>query len=309
MLNDFAMTIHQCFQVPSETDLTEGWMRAWREVDSLDTSQILERLCFPAPSGAGWSVQRAEFAVEEYRRFLKLNAKYRELRIVPSLLVDEVWHTHILDTRKYAVDCQRIFGYFLHHFPYFGLRGDAAVRDAAFDRAQLVYLNEFGPRATFGRGSNDPNHDNKSTSSEAGVLKYCPSSASHFAGRQLPAGCDSADVHAAGCDAADVRPAGCDGADVLAAGCDAADARPAGCDAADVRAAGCDAADVRPAGCDAADVRAAGCDAADVRPAGCDAADVRAAGCDAADVRPAGCDGVGAQPLEPGLGKASLSVH
>ena len=39
---------------------------------------------------------------------------------------------HILDTRAYSRDCEFLFGRFLHHFPYFGMRGDADR--AALDR-------------------------------------------------------------------------------------------------------------------------------------------------------------------------------
>jgi hypothetical protein len=40
-------------------------------------------------------------------------------------IVDEIWHQHILDTHAYHRDCDAIFGSYLHHFPYFGMRGDA----------------------------------------------------------------------------------------------------------------------------------------------------------------------------------------
>jgi hypothetical protein len=43
-----------------------------------------------------------------------------EAPVVPSPLVDEVWHNHILDTRRYRVDCMRMFGVYVHHAPSFG---------------------------------------------------------------------------------------------------------------------------------------------------------------------------------------------
>ena len=53
---------------------------------------------------------------------------------------------HILDTRKYAADCEATFGHFLHHFPYLGLRGadDMKALASAFDAMQQLYLKEFG---------------------------------------------------------------------------------------------------------------------------------------------------------------------
>lgn len=65
--------------------------------------------------------RRAEEAVREYRRFLFLQGIF--LRpdgdgcavFVPPDEVSEVWHAHILMTRKYAADCETLFGRFLHH--------------------------------------------------------------------------------------------------------------------------------------------------------------------------------------------------
>mmetsp|Transcript_40711 Transcript_40711/g.80224 ORF Transcript_40711/g.80224 Transcript_40711/m.80224 type:complete len:232 (-) Transcript_40711:845-1540(-) len=38
-----------------------------------------------------------------------------DARISPPLLLDTVWHTHILDTQRYAEDCHEIFASTLHH--------------------------------------------------------------------------------------------------------------------------------------------------------------------------------------------------
>jgi len=44
--------------------------------------------------------------------------------IVPSPIVDLVWHAHILDTHAYARDCDQLFGRFIHHAPNFGGKGE-----------------------------------------------------------------------------------------------------------------------------------------------------------------------------------------
>lgn len=51
----------------------------------------------------------------------------------------------ILDTEKYAQDCERVFGYFLHHFPYFGMRGeeDAAKLAASAGETKGLFEQEF----------------------------------------------------------------------------------------------------------------------------------------------------------------------
>ena len=64
-----------------------------------------------------------------YKRFLILCLKHRGKKIVADKRVDMFWHTHILDTEKYAVDCGHILGFFMHHFPYFGLRGAQDAQD------------------------------------------------------------------------------------------------------------------------------------------------------------------------------------
>lgn len=81
-----------------------------------------------------------------YKRFLVLNLKYESVTIVPNKVLDTIWHYHILDTMKYAEDCQSIFGSFLHHFPYFGLRGeeDASNLKEAFVVSSDLFMREFG---------------------------------------------------------------------------------------------------------------------------------------------------------------------
>jgi hypothetical protein len=59
-------------------------------------------------------------AIGEYKRFLRMKVAYPDMEISPSPLVDEVWHVHILDTRQYMKDCDKLFGFYLHHAPSFG---------------------------------------------------------------------------------------------------------------------------------------------------------------------------------------------
>lgn len=58
---------------------------------------------------------RAEF---QYRAFLRnVNLVGFRQGCRPSRLADQMWHAHILHTKKYAVDCRKLFGRFLHHQP------------------------------------------------------------------------------------------------------------------------------------------------------------------------------------------------
>lgn len=71
--------------------------------------------------GLGWSIERATRALQGYLQFLRAIDQHPTAALVPSQDVDEVWHCHLLDTHKYAADCQWLFGRFIHHNPYLGM--------------------------------------------------------------------------------------------------------------------------------------------------------------------------------------------
>ncbi len=114
-------------------------------IQALDLDPIKLKLMDPV-EGHGWSREYADRMELAYKRFLILSVTYREETLAPSKDVDRFWHGHILDTLKYAEDCEKVFGYFLHHFPYFGMRGaeDAANLAAAAERTRQLYQQEFG---------------------------------------------------------------------------------------------------------------------------------------------------------------------
>lgn len=114
-------------------------------LSAVDFGPIAYKLMNPE-EGEGWSVERATQAIEAYRRFLFLLQHYPDRKIVPSREADQVWHTHILDTAKYREDCETVFGKFMDHWPYFGLR-DAAERQAlndSFSETQVLLDLHFG---------------------------------------------------------------------------------------------------------------------------------------------------------------------
>jgi hypothetical protein len=86
-------------------------------------------------------------AVEtEYRRFLYLMKAFPHVQTAPRVDVDTFWHYHILDTLKYARDCDQAFGYFVHHYPYLGLEGEdgAEMQQQAGQRMRELYESTFG---------------------------------------------------------------------------------------------------------------------------------------------------------------------
>ena len=114
-------------------------------VMQLDLEPIKTKLMH-VESGEGWSLDKANAVEKEYRRFLCLMKMYPDESIAPLVDVDTFWHYHILDTMKYAADCEQAFGYFVHHYPYVGMRGgdDAQFRIDSGERMQSLYEATFG---------------------------------------------------------------------------------------------------------------------------------------------------------------------
>jgi hypothetical protein len=114
-------------------------------IHALDLDPIKFKL-MDHEEGEGWSREHVDHVEIAYRRFLVLLATHPEETLAPSKEVDKFWHGHILDTLKYAEDCDKVFGCFLHHFPYFGMRGaeDAANLARAAETTQALYVRQFG---------------------------------------------------------------------------------------------------------------------------------------------------------------------
>lgn len=119
---------------------------AMDDIEALDFTMIKLKL-EDTEEGPGWSTNQCSAIEEEYKRFLALKRAYPGKEIVPDRLVDTFWHQHILDTARYAADCDSIFGEFLHHYPYFGMNGKEDYDNlcAAFEETRHLYECHFGP--------------------------------------------------------------------------------------------------------------------------------------------------------------------
>src|SRR6267378_2693522 len=118
-------------------------------IEALDLDPIKLKL-MDREEGQGWSREYADRMELAYKRFLTLLVTHPEVTLAPCKDVDKFWHGHILDTLKYADDCDTVFGRFLHHFPYFGTRGpeDAANLAKAGEDTRRLYREEFGTTQT-----------------------------------------------------------------------------------------------------------------------------------------------------------------
>lgn len=82
-------------------------------------------------------------AVSEYRRFIfmALSAKHP---CVPSRVVDEVWHAHVLHSRDYTAFCKAIGQDYIHHEP--ALPGESADLVPYFEKTTALYEKCFGEK-------------------------------------------------------------------------------------------------------------------------------------------------------------------
>ena len=94
----------------------------------------------------GWTEEKINHAIKLYKQWLVLQVFYEGLSFAPSELIDEFWHVHILDTRKYMTDCNNIKGEFIHHYPYFGIteQENETVLDSGFELTKKLYQKHFG---------------------------------------------------------------------------------------------------------------------------------------------------------------------
>lgn len=114
-------------------------------IQDIDLQLVKQKLMDP-DEGTGWSADFCDAVCQEYLRFLALVRACPELVAVPSRIVDQAWHWHILDTRRYAADCERVLGYFLHHDPQITVTeadAEAALRGWAADTLS-AYRQHFG---------------------------------------------------------------------------------------------------------------------------------------------------------------------
>src|SRR5690242_3497662 len=79
------------------------------DIESTDFFMVKRKLQ-DLEEGPGWTEDACNAAEHEYKRFLALKRAYPDREIVPNRSVDLFWHQHILDTEKYAADCDRLFG-------------------------------------------------------------------------------------------------------------------------------------------------------------------------------------------------------
>ena len=115
-------------------------------VAAIDLTLVRRKLQHPEGGPPLFDDIGLDAALLDYRRFLTLHLEQPDLPLVPTRVIDAVWHAHILDTWNYARDCHDVFGHFLHHDPSLG-GGDAADvarLQALFARTTAIWEVRFG---------------------------------------------------------------------------------------------------------------------------------------------------------------------
>jgi hypothetical protein len=116
-------------------------------IEALDLTSVKLRL-MDRELGEGWTGRHADQIESAYKNFLAMIVRYQEHAedIMLAKHVDEFWHTHILQTMKYAADCERVFGQFLHHEPHVGevTAADLEKRERQAEKTRTLYEREFG---------------------------------------------------------------------------------------------------------------------------------------------------------------------
>ncbi len=107
-------------------------------IERLDLAKIVEK----AMQTYGWSREQAMEADRWYRNFLQLCHQHDGPVAAIGRDADDLWHIHILDTRKYAADCHAIFGRFLPHEPIYG--EPSAEHRQLFEQTHALYQSTFG---------------------------------------------------------------------------------------------------------------------------------------------------------------------
>lgn len=122
-----------------------------RYLDQLDLTRIRESLCVEGlPNTRPISRAYASFCEFQYKRWLFLRRKFEGELMPPTKDIDIFWHAHILDTFRYHEDCDRVFGYYLHHNPYFGTNGQQDEENwrGAFRNLLARYVEVYGTPLT-----------------------------------------------------------------------------------------------------------------------------------------------------------------
>ncbi len=115
------------------------------KIDTIDCKPIQ---FFMTEFNDGPLINRIQFRRrwELYKKFLYIKIVHTDFKAVPTTIIDEVWHCHILMTDKYRTDCALLCNRFIEHDPLFGTRDPDEVIYYYYCRTMTIDLfkSNFG---------------------------------------------------------------------------------------------------------------------------------------------------------------------
>lgn len=98
--------------------------KRWRMIRRINLTQIMEKV----KAENNWSDDEANKHLANYRKFLWLLGMRISPTPIPNKEIERFWHAHILDTQKYAHDCNKVFNRIIHHKPTYRTKKTSAKR-------------------------------------------------------------------------------------------------------------------------------------------------------------------------------------
>ena len=113
--------------IDGKHSIYRGYRKTRDYIAHIDFTLLKEKLmASPEDGGSGWTDELANKAEMKYKKWLFLKRKFENELIPPPHDIDAFWHGHILDSQAYMRNTTAIFGSaYVHHYPYFGMRGKA----------------------------------------------------------------------------------------------------------------------------------------------------------------------------------------
>ncbi|MBE9224120.1 MULTISPECIES: glycine-rich domain-containing protein [Aerosakkonemataceae] len=168
----------------------DGILRFLQNLKVINLEALALRLMNPK-TGFGWSHQQTLRAIARYFMFLFLMYLYPSGVIIPTKEIDRVWHTHIIDTRRYEADCLMLFGYFLHH-DVCGNETEAEEQalDSAFTETVKLFENHFGAEILADADNEDWQIVAKKSPQRGACLRPRPKERRNEIAKLIPVACD-----------------------------------------------------------------------------------------------------------------------
>lgn len=137
------------FKVDGE--LAEKIMNFIHRLNELDLQAVFQKLV--SVSESYQCKEEVQYIISQYKMLLCLHFLFPDVELAPTQEIDRVWHTHILlNTAKYIEDCQRLYGYILHHYsPNDDLDMNHKCQQAAWERTKQLFLEIFGIEIYYNR--------------------------------------------------------------------------------------------------------------------------------------------------------------